>query len=141
MNFDYSEKVQELQKKLSQFMNEYVYPNEKLFHEQIDKTDPFSKIPPIMDELKEEAKQHGLWNLFLPECEFGAGLTNLEYAPLCEIMGRSAIAPEVFNCAAPGTGNCTRTAWTGKNSSMYENNWGSKRALEKLCKRIQSRAV
>ncbi|ULT59159.1 acyl-CoA dehydrogenase family protein [Neobacillus drentensis] len=105
MNFSYSDKVQELQKKLTDFMDVYVYPNEKLYHEQIDKTDPFLKIPPIMEELKEKAKQHGLWNLFLPESEFGAGLTNMEYAPLCEIMGRSAIAPEVFNCAAPDTGN------------------------------------
>ena len=105
MNFSYSEKVQALQNKLTEFMDEFVYPNEKLYHEQIDKNDPFSKIPPIMEELKEKAKQHGLWNLFLPESEYGAGLTNLEYAPLCEIMGRSAIAPEVFNCAAPDTGN------------------------------------
>jgi acyl-CoA dehydrogenase len=105
MNFSYSEKVQALEKKLTDFMDAYVYPNEKLYHEQIDKNDPFSKIPPIMEELKEKAKQHGVWNLFLPESEYGAGLTNLEYAPLCEIMGRSAIAPEVFNCAAPDTGN------------------------------------
>src|SRR4051812_23607416 len=105
MNFSYSEKVQELQKKLTDFMDTYIYPNEKNYHEQIDKKDPFSKIPPIMEELKEKARQHGLWNLFLPESEYGAGLTNLEYAPLCEIMGRSAIAPEVFNCAAPDTGN------------------------------------
>ncbi|MBT2658184.1 acyl-CoA dehydrogenase family protein [Bacillus sp. ISL-18] len=105
MNFSYSEKVQALQNKLTEFMDEYIYPNEKLYHEQIDKNDPFSKIPPIMEELKEKAKQQGLWNLFLPESEYGAGLTNLEYAPLCEIMGRSAIAPEVFNCAAPDTGN------------------------------------
>jgi acyl-CoA dehydrogenase len=105
MNFSYSEKVQALEKKLTDFMDTYVYPNEKLYHEQIDKGDPFSKIPPIMEELKEKAKQHGLWNLFLPESEYGAGLTNLEYAPLCEIMGRSLIAPEVFNCAAPDTGN------------------------------------
>ncbi|MDN3015297.1 acyl-CoA dehydrogenase [Paenibacillus sp. BSR1-1] len=105
MNFTYSEKVQELQKKLNDFMEEYIYPNEKVYHEQIDKNAPFSKVPPIMEELKEKAKQHGLWNLFLPESEYGAGLTNLEYAPLCEIMGRSSIAPEVFNCAAPDTGN------------------------------------
>ncbi|MGG3470643.1 acyl-CoA dehydrogenase [Neobacillus pocheonensis] len=105
MNFTYSDKVKELQKKLTEFMDEFIYPNEKVYHEQIDKNDPFSKVPPIMEELKEKAKQHGLWNLFLPESEFGAGLTNLEYAPLCEIMGRSSIAPEVFNCAAPDTGN------------------------------------
>lgn len=105
MNFSYSEKVKELQEKLNTFMDEYVYPNEQVYHKQIDKQNPFSKIPPIMEELKEKAKQHGLWNLFLPESEYGAGLTNLEYAPLCEIMGRSSIAPEVFNCAAPDTGN------------------------------------
>ncbi|WP_160718968.1 acyl-CoA dehydrogenase family protein [Bacillus sp. USDA818B3_A] len=105
MNFSYSEKVQELQKKLTEFMNEYIYPNEKLYHEQLDKNDPFSKIPKVMEELKEKAKQHGFWNLFLPDSQYGAGLSNLEYAPLCEIMGRSAIAPEVFNCAAPDTGN------------------------------------
>jgi acyl-CoA dehydrogenase len=105
MNFDYSDKVKKLQKQLIEFMDEYVYPNEKVYHDQIDKNDPFSKIPPIMDELKEKAKQAGLWNLFLPDSEYGAGLSNLEYAPLCEIMGRSSIAPEVFNCAAPDTGN------------------------------------
>ncbi|XJZ28871.1 acyl-CoA dehydrogenase [Bacillota bacterium Lsc_1132] len=105
MNFDYSDKVKELQKKLTAFMDEYIYPNEKVYAEQLDKNDPFSKIPPIMEELKENAKQAGLWNLFLPESEYGAGLANIEYAPLCEIMGRSSIAPEVFNCAAPDTGN------------------------------------
>jgi acyl-CoA dehydrogenase len=105
MNFSYSEKVQDLQKRLTQFMEEYIYPNEKRYEEQLDKTDRFSKIPPIMEELKSKAKEAGLWNLFLPESELGAGLTNLEYAPLCEIMGRSSIAPEVFNCAAPDTGN------------------------------------
>jgi acyl-CoA dehydrogenase len=105
MYFDYSDKVKAYQKKLNEFMDEYIYPNEKLYHEQIDKQNPFSNIPPIMEELKEKAKQAGLWNLFLPESEYGAGLTNVEYAPLCEIMGRSAIAPEVFNCAAPDTGN------------------------------------
>ena len=105
MIFDYSDKVKAYQKKVTAFMDEYIYPNEKVYHDQIDKQNPFSKIPPIMEELKEKAKQAGLWNLFLPESELGAGLTNVEYAPLCEIMGRSAIAPEVFNCAAPDTGN------------------------------------
>jgi len=105
MNFSYSEKVIELQNRLTEFMDEYIYPNESVYTEQIDKKEPFSKIPAIMEELKEKAKQKGLWNLFLPESEYGAGLTNTEYAPLCEIMGRSAIAPEVFNCAAPDTGN------------------------------------
>lgn len=105
MNFSYTEKVQELQRRLIEFMEEYIYPNEKLYEEQLDPTDRFAKVPPIMEELKLKAKEKGLWNLFLPESELGAGLTNLEYAPLCEIMGRSSIAPEVFNCAAPDTGN------------------------------------
>ncbi len=105
MNFNHTEKVKEYQTRLSEFMDEYIYPNEKVYKDQIDKNDPFSKVPPIMEELKEKAKEKGLWNLFLPESEYGEGLTNLEYAPLCEIMGRSSIAPEVFNCAAPDTGN------------------------------------
>jgi acyl-CoA dehydrogenase len=105
MDFTYSDKVKGLQQKLTKFMDDYVYPNEKLYYEQIDPQDRFGKVPPIMEELKQKAKDNGLWNLFLPESELGAGLTNLEYAPLCEIMGRSSIAPEVFNCAAPDTGN------------------------------------
>jgi acyl-CoA dehydrogenase len=105
MNFNHTEKVKEYQARLSEFMDEYIYPNEKVYKDQIDKKAPFSKVPPIMEELKEKAKEKGLWNLFLPESEYGEGLTNLEYAPLCEIMGRSSIAPEVFNCAAPDTGN------------------------------------
>lgn len=105
MDFSHSDKVKDYQARLTEFMDEYIYPNERLYKEQIDKKEPFSIIPPIMEELKEKAKKKGLWNLFLPESEFGEGLTNLEYAPLCEIMGRSSIAPEVFNCAAPDTGN------------------------------------
>lgn len=105
MNFDHSEKVKEYQIRLTEFMEEYVYPNENLYNDQLDKQDRFSKVPPIMEELKKRAMEKGLWNLFLPDSEYGEGLTNLEYAPLCEIMGRSSIAPEVFNCAAPDTGN------------------------------------
>lgn len=106
MNFSYSEKVVNLQKKVINFMEEYVYPNEKVYHEQLNQQKTrWSDIPPIMEELKQKAKAEGLWNLFLPESEYGAGLTNLEYAPLCEIMGRSVIGPEVFNCNAPDTGN------------------------------------
>ena len=106
MNFSYSNKVKELEQKLTRFMEEYVYPNESLYEQQLDEQETrFSGIPPIMEELKAKAKEQGLWNLFLPESERGAGLTNLEYAPLCEIMGRSLIGPEVFNCNAPDTGN------------------------------------
>jgi acyl-CoA dehydrogenase len=105
MNFEYSLKVKEYQARLNEFMEEYIYPNEKIYKEQLDPSDRFSKVPPIMEELKEKAKEKRLWNLFLPDSELGAGLTNLEYAPLCEIMGRSSMAPEVFNCAAPDTGN------------------------------------
>lgn len=105
MNFDYSYKVKELQKRLTAFMEEVVYPNEAVFEKQLQEGKSRWDIPPVMEEMKEQAKAAGLWNLFLPESEYGAGLTNLEYAPLCEIMGRSVIAPEVFNCGAPDTGN------------------------------------
>ena len=105
MHFEYSDKVKALQKKLQAFMDEHVYPNEATYQRQLDEGASRWDIPPIMEELKDKAKAAGLWNLFLPESERGAGLTNLEYAPLCEIMGRSGIAPEVFNCAAPDTGN------------------------------------
>ena len=105
MNFDYSEKVQGLRRRLEAFMDEFVYPNERTYREQLEAAKSRWTVPPIMEVLKEKARGAGLWNLFLPECEYGAGLTNLEYAPLCEIMGRSPIAPEVFNCNAPDTGN------------------------------------
>lgn len=87
-------------------MEEHIYPNEQLYEQQLnEQPSRWSAVPPIMEELKEKAKQAGLWNLFLPESEYGAGLTNVEYAPLCEIMGRSIIGPEAFNCGAPDTGN------------------------------------
>jgi len=105
LNFDYSEKVRELRARLEAFMDEHVYPNEKVFEEQLEAAENRWTVPQIMEELKAEAKEAGLWNLFLPESEYGAGLTNLEYAPVCEVMGRSPIAPEVFNCNAPDTGN------------------------------------
>ena len=105
MNFDHTEKVLELREQLEGFMDEFVYPNEKTFHEQVETSEDRWSTPPIMEELKAEARSRGLWNLFLPDSEHGAGLSNLEYAPLCEVMGRSLIAPEVFNCNAPDTGN------------------------------------
>jgi acyl-CoA dehydrogenase len=106
MDFLYSAKVKELQTRLTNFMEEHVYPNEKVYEQQLnDQENRWSAVPQVMENLKEKAKAAGLWNLFLPESEYGAGLTNLEYAPLCEIMGRSLIGPEVFNCGAPDTGN------------------------------------
>ncbi|WP_406944804.1 acyl-CoA dehydrogenase family protein [Halobacillus sp. SY10] len=105
MHFEHSQKVKDLQDQLTRFMEEHIYPNEGLYEDQLNEENRFADIPPIMDELKNKAKDAGLWNLFLPDSEYGAGLTNMEYAPLCEIMGRSFIAPEVFNCAAPDTGN------------------------------------
>jgi acyl-CoA dehydrogenase len=105
LNFDYSEKVRSLRTRLEAFMDELIYPNEKTHREQLETAGDRWTVPPIMEELKREAREAGLWNLFLPDSEYGAGLTNLEYAPLCEVMGRSPIAPEVFNCNAPDTGN------------------------------------
>ena len=101
---EYSDKVKELQARVQAFMDEHVYPNEQLFYDQVDEGDRWQPTP-IVEELKSKAKAEGLWNLFLPESDRGAGLTNLEYAPLCEIMGRVSFAPEVFNCSAPDTGN------------------------------------
>jgi len=103
LNFEHSDKVKTLQRQVQDFMDAYVYPAEAEYEEQVQET-RWSQ-PRIMEELKEKARKEGLWNLFLPESDEGAGLTNLEYAPLCEIMGRSAIGPEAFNCSAPDTGN------------------------------------
>jgi acyl-CoA dehydrogenase len=104
MNFTPSDKVKDLSRRLDAFMKRHVYPHEKTFQEQLGKGDRWQPTA-IMEELKKKARGEALWNLFLPESDRGAGLTNLEYAPLCEIMGRSPIAPEVFNCSAPDTGN------------------------------------
>ena len=103
MNFEFSEKTKALQRRLQAFMDEHVYPNEMRFVEEIEQ-DRW-KPARVIEELKPKARAAGLWNLFLPNDKSGAGLTNLEYAPLCEIMGRSAMAAEVFNCSAPDTGN------------------------------------
>lgn len=99
-----STRAKVLRERLAAFMEEHIYPSEKIYQEQIGAGDRWH-VPAIMNELKAKAKVAGLWNLFLPDSEYGAGLTNLEYAPLCEIMGRSDMAPEVFNCSAPDTGN------------------------------------
>jgi acyl-CoA dehydrogenase len=103
MNFDHSSKVKDFQQRLVAFMDEHIYPNEARYHHEIEQ----NRWQPVkvIEELKPKARAAGLWNLFLPHDENGAGLTNLEYAPLCEIMGRSAMAPEIFNCSAPDTGN------------------------------------
>ncbi|MGA3038411.1 MAG: acyl-CoA dehydrogenase family protein [Vulcanimicrobiaceae bacterium] len=90
---------------LAKFMDDVVYPGEAQFEADLDRAPSRWEIPPILEEMKAKARKAGLWNLFLPESEYGAGLTNVEYAPLCEIMGRSFIGPEVFNCSAPDTGN------------------------------------
>ena len=105
MEFQYSDKVRDLQERLQHFMREHIYPNEAQFDADLDAAADRWKNPPLMEELKAKARAAGLWNLFLPAHEHPEGLTNLEYAPLCEIMGRSHIAPEVFNCSAPDTGN------------------------------------
>ncbi|MFC7050409.1 acyl-CoA dehydrogenase [Emcibacter nanhaiensis] len=105
MDFEYSDKVRELRERLIAFMEAHVYPAEETYFAHIEPEASRWTIPPIMEELKAKARAEGLWNLFLPESDYGAGLTNLEYAPLAEIMGRSLIGAEVFNCQAPDTGN------------------------------------
>ncbi|MFC5588893.1 acyl-CoA dehydrogenase family protein [Sporosarcina soli] len=97
--------AKELQGKLLEFMEEHIYPNEALYEAQLNEGESRWIVPPIIEELKEKAKAQGLWNLFWSDTKYGKGLTNYEYAHLCEIMGRSLIAPEVFNCNAPDTGN------------------------------------
>jgi acyl-CoA dehydrogenase len=103
MSFEFSQRTKDLQKRLTAFMDEHIYPNEQRFSHEIER----NRWSPtrVIEELKPKARAAGLWNLFLPESEHGAGLSNLEYAPLCEIMGRSVMASEVFNCSAPDTGN------------------------------------
>src|SRR5438876_8861385 len=103
MHFEFSERAKDFQKRLTAFMEEHIYPNEQSFYDEIEgkRWSPTQ----IVEDLKLKARAAGLWNLFLPDDEYGAGLGNLEYAPLCEIMGRSPMAPEVFNCSAPDTGN------------------------------------
>lgn len=104
MNFEHSSKVEALKSRLESFMAEHIYPNEPRYYCEVEQVGPCA-VPSVVEELKPRAKAAGLWNLFLPDSTRGAGLTNLEYAPLCEVMGRSHLAPEVFNCSAPDTGN------------------------------------
>src|SRR5580704_12335841 len=119
MDFDHSPKVQDLQQRVAAFIQEHVYPNEKLYYDQIAE-DRWRPVP-IIEQLKPKARAAGLWNLFLPESDHGAGLTNLQDAPLCEIMGRSPMAPEVFNCSAPDTGNMEVLARYG--SKEQQDRW------------------
>ncbi|UGY17680.1 acyl-CoA dehydrogenase family protein [Bradyrhizobium septentrionale] len=104
MLYPESDEVKALKHRLESFMDRCVYPNEERFYREAEELGPW-KVYPVVEELKPKARAEGLWNLFLPESEHGAGLTNLEYAPLCEVMGRSHLAPELFNCSAPDTGN------------------------------------
>lgn len=105
MDFEFSERTKELQLRVQAFMDENVYPNESTYAEEVAGGETRWAPVPILEALKAKAKEEGLWNLFLPESDRGAGLSNMEYAPLCEIMGRVNWAPEVFNCSAPDTGN------------------------------------
>ncbi len=123
MDFDYSPKVRDLQKRLVAFMDEHIYPNEAVFDEEVAANRAAGNpwVPTaIIEQLKDKARAAGLWNLFLPQSERGAGLTNLEYAPLCEIMGRSHIAPEAFNCNAPDTGNMETIERYGNDAQRKE---------------------
>ncbi len=108
MNFEHTDKVKELLRRIERFMDTYIYPNEKTYEDQMqafrDAGNPW-QVPQILEDLKPKAKDEGLWNLFLPESERGGGLTNLEYSSACELMGRVGWASEVFNCSAPDTGN------------------------------------
>jgi acyl-CoA dehydrogenase len=123
MDFDYSPKVRDLQKRLTAFMAEHIYPNEEVFDKEVEanraKGNPWVPTA-IIEQLKDRARAAGLWNLFLPQSERGAGLSNLEYAPLCEIMGRSHIAPEAFNCNAPDTGNMETIERYGNDAQRQE---------------------
>jgi len=105
MDFEHSEKVKNLLQRLEAFMDEHVYPNQATYKQQINEMGDNWTAVPMIEALKPKAREAGLWNLFLPESDLGAGLTNLEYAPLCEAMGRVGWSSEVFNCSAPDTGN------------------------------------
>jgi acyl-CoA dehydrogenase len=105
LDFAYSEKTRYALERLERFMDEHVYPNEAEYYRQHAAQADRWQCPPLLEDLKREAREAGLWNLFLPESEHGAGFSNLEYAPLCEVMGRVGFASEVFNCSAPDTGN------------------------------------
>ena len=118
MDFAFSDKVKALQEKLGDFLDRHIYPNEGRHKEEILAGDRW-RPSALVEDLKVKARSAGLWNLFLPG-HHGAGLTNLEYAPLCEIMGRSLLAPEAFNCSAPDTGNMETLALYGSEAQKRE---------------------
>jgi acyl-CoA dehydrogenase len=113
VDFEPTPRTRELQDRMRSFMQQHVYPNEAVYDRQIAGADDHHALPPVMRELKEKARAEGLWNLFMSHGDWGAGLTNLEYAPLAEIAGTSIIGPEVFNCSAPDTGNMELLALFG----------------------------
>jgi acyl-CoA dehydrogenase len=119
MNFDYSEKTQALRERVASFMDKHIYPNEQRFHDEVATGDRWAPTQ-IVEELKPLARAEGLWNLFLPASEHGAGLTNLEYAPLAELMGRVEFASEIFNCSAPDTGNMETIERYGTDAQKQE---------------------
>jgi len=121
MDFGFDARTKELHAQLTTFMDEHVYPAEKVFEAQVAAMDDPWTRPPVMEDLKKAARDQGLWNLFLPGDHFGAGLTNLQYAPLAEITGRSHLAPEALNCAAPDTGNMEVLAMFG--SPQQQERW------------------
>ena len=120
MDFSFSPRVEELRAQILDFMDSHVYPAEKTYREQWRASGDVQFHPPVVEDLKAEARKRGLWNLFMPEDRFGAGLTNLEYAPLAEITGRSFLAPEAMNCAAPDTGNMEILAEFGTPAQQKE---------------------
>ncbi|MEM1187155.1 MAG: acyl-CoA dehydrogenase family protein [Pseudomonadota bacterium] len=119
MQFEYSDRVKEYAARIETFLAEHIYPNEERFYREAETLGPW-KVYPVVEELKEIAKREGLWNLFLPDSDHGAGLSNLEYAPLCALMGRSHLAPEVFNCSAPDTGNMETIIRYGTEAQIKE---------------------
>jgi len=122
MNFDYTDKTKNNIEKLQAFMDEHIYPNEAVYHDLVHQSDNPWVTPQLMHDLKAKAKEAGLWNLFLPSeyLPYGAGLTNLEYAPLCELMGRVLWSSEVFNCSAPDTGNMEVLAKYGNSEQQKQ---------------------
>ena len=120
MDFDFDEKTANALDQLTKFMDAHIYPNEKEYYEKFNAQEDRWQIPPMMEELKEKAKEAGLWNLFLPHSDAGPGFSNLQYAPLCEQMGRVGFASEVFNCSAPDTGNMETIERYGNDAQKKE---------------------